>query len=269
MNQNTIQGSWTELKGKIKTAFGKFSEDELESFKGNLEQISGKIQKVYGYAQERAEKEYNDFKANLDGETKKEKVTTTIETSRYTPLFLILLAGALTSATTARASEVSATESSGDRGYAGLLFGGNSTTNSSDPNQTTTTFGATLGAKMTPEFGIGLFGSYYTQRSSGSFMGLPTGASTSTAVITGQANFFAGGLHLGAEAGPAINSWSGNISTAHTGNSNTNMVYGPEAGYDYKFTKTMSLGAEAHYLFSSGDASVNNIQALAALKVWL
>ena len=188
--------------------------------------------------------------------------------SMYSPLSLLVIAGMASAVTANASSEVTAMDL-GEKGYAGILFGGNSTTNAPDSNQTTATFGATLGAKIAPEFGLGLFGSYFSQRSFGSFMGLPTGASTSTAVITGQGNFFAGGLHLGAEMGPAISSWSGNISTAHTGNSNTTMVYGPEAGYDFKFTKTMSLGAEAHYLFSSGDASINNVQAFAALKVWL
>ncbi|MBI3544339.1 MAG: CsbD family protein [Deltaproteobacteria bacterium] len=65
MNKNTVQGNWSEVKGKIKATWSKFSDDEIEAFKGNLELLSGKIQKTYGYAQERAEREYQAFKAAL------------------------------------------------------------------------------------------------------------------------------------------------------------------------------------------------------------
>ncbi len=186
---------------------------------------------------------------------------------------IIMIACSIIAATSVGAAETGATETStasqGEKGYAGILFGGNSTTNSPGDNQTTTTFGATAGAKLASEFGIGLFGSYYSQKSSGSFLGLPSGASTSTAVITGQGNFFAGGFHFGAEAGPAISSWSGYVSNVNAGDSRTVMVYGPEGGYDYKLSKTASIGAEAHYLLSTGDSSIDNIQFLAALKVWM
>lgn len=65
MNQNTVQGNWKEIKGKIKSKFGKFTDDELESFNGKLDQVAGKIQKTYGYSQERAEKEFADLKATF------------------------------------------------------------------------------------------------------------------------------------------------------------------------------------------------------------
>ena len=48
MNSDITQGNWKELKGKILAKWGKFTENEVEEFKGNLEQIVGKIQKTYG-----------------------------------------------------------------------------------------------------------------------------------------------------------------------------------------------------------------------------
>ncbi len=65
MNQNQIQGAWKEIKGAIRTKFAKFTDDDIESFKGNLGQIAGRLQKVYGYAQERAEQEYNELKSSI------------------------------------------------------------------------------------------------------------------------------------------------------------------------------------------------------------
>jgi uncharacterized protein YjbJ (UPF0337 family) len=69
MNSSTFQGNWSELKGKIKTQWAKFNDDDLETLKGNLDQLSGKIQKVYGYGKEQAEREYNEFKQKLNVKT--------------------------------------------------------------------------------------------------------------------------------------------------------------------------------------------------------
>lgn len=65
MNQDTAQGNWTELKGKIKAKWAKLADNDIDEIKGNMENIAGKIQKAYGYAKERAEQEYKDFKAAL------------------------------------------------------------------------------------------------------------------------------------------------------------------------------------------------------------
>ena len=65
MNKDIAQGNWNELKGKIKTKWAKLTDDDVESFKGNLDQISGKIQKTYGYAKEKADGEYRDFQQSL------------------------------------------------------------------------------------------------------------------------------------------------------------------------------------------------------------
>ena len=65
MNNDIFKGNWAEIKGKIKSKWGKLTEDEIETLKGNLDQITGKIQKAYGYAKEQAETEYQSFKQSL------------------------------------------------------------------------------------------------------------------------------------------------------------------------------------------------------------
>jgi uncharacterized protein YjbJ (UPF0337 family) len=80
MNKNISEGKWQEIKGKIRTKFAKFTDDDLESFKGNLEQITGKIKTVYGYAQDKADKEYAALKDSFTDfrtEIKKELASTT------------------------------------------------------------------------------------------------------------------------------------------------------------------------------------------------
>jgi hypothetical protein len=88
-------------------------------------------------------------------------------------------------------------------------------------------------------------------------------------LVLGQLNFFAQGLHIGGEVGPAFSTWSGNISTISAGSSSTALNYGPEVGYDFPLSRRVSLGAEAHYLLTNADGGVNSFQFLGALKVWL
>lgn len=71
MNGDMISGSWTELKGKIKTKWAKLTDSDVDGLQGNLEQLSGKLQKVYGYAKDKAEQEFADFKASLKSNSNK------------------------------------------------------------------------------------------------------------------------------------------------------------------------------------------------------
>lgn len=67
MNKDIAEGNWSEIKGKIKSKWGKLTDDEIETFKGNMGQIAGKVQKAYGYAKEKADAEYTEFKQSLAG----------------------------------------------------------------------------------------------------------------------------------------------------------------------------------------------------------
>jgi uncharacterized protein YjbJ (UPF0337 family) len=52
---------WKDLKGKIKSKFGKLSDSELDSLQGHMDQLQSKVQKVYGYDKEKAERECKRF----------------------------------------------------------------------------------------------------------------------------------------------------------------------------------------------------------------
>ena len=88
MNQNIVEGKWAEIKGMIKARFGKLTDNDIEAFKGRMDQLAGKIQKVYGYAQEQAEKEYAEFTTSL--EPIKTKTTKNIH-EKIAPLIIFLL----------------------------------------------------------------------------------------------------------------------------------------------------------------------------------
>jgi len=61
MNQDTIQGKWTQLKGKVKEQWGKLTDDDIARINGRSDVAVGRLQELYGYERERAEKEWNDF----------------------------------------------------------------------------------------------------------------------------------------------------------------------------------------------------------------
>ncbi|MGZ3652172.1 MAG: CsbD family protein [Bdellovibrionota bacterium] len=61
INNNISGGNWKELKGRIRSAWGKLTDDELETAKGDVTAIAGLIQKKYGTAQEETRKKLNDW----------------------------------------------------------------------------------------------------------------------------------------------------------------------------------------------------------------
>jgi uncharacterized protein YjbJ (UPF0337 family) len=61
MNWDTVKGDWKQFSGKVKTQWGKLTDDELTQINGNREQLEGKIQAKYGYAKEKAKTEVDDW----------------------------------------------------------------------------------------------------------------------------------------------------------------------------------------------------------------
>jgi len=56
INEEILKGKWNEIKGEIRTQWGKMTDDELEKSKGNLTSITGIIQQRYGSKKEEVEK---------------------------------------------------------------------------------------------------------------------------------------------------------------------------------------------------------------------
>jgi uncharacterized protein YjbJ (UPF0337 family) len=52
MNEDILKGKWEDIKGEIQNVWGKLTNDELESVKGNLSSIAGLIQQRYGEAKD-------------------------------------------------------------------------------------------------------------------------------------------------------------------------------------------------------------------------
>ena len=61
MNKDIIQGNWNEVKGKIKQQWGKLTDNDVTQMKGSYEELSGVLQKHYGYQKDQAKKEIDRF----------------------------------------------------------------------------------------------------------------------------------------------------------------------------------------------------------------
>ena len=61
MNADVLKGKWLQLKGKVRSQWGKLTDDELDQINGNSEQLVGLLQERYGYARDRAEREVDTF----------------------------------------------------------------------------------------------------------------------------------------------------------------------------------------------------------------
>ncbi len=66
MDAEINSSRWTDLKGKIKSKWSKFNDDDIESLRDNMDRLTvNRLQKVYGYEKDRAEREYQEFKRTL------------------------------------------------------------------------------------------------------------------------------------------------------------------------------------------------------------
>jgi len=61
MNEDTIAGNWKQFKGKVKEAWGKLTDDDMDVIAGKRDQMVGKIQERYGIAKDEAEKQVTDW----------------------------------------------------------------------------------------------------------------------------------------------------------------------------------------------------------------
>ena len=61
MNADTLKGQWHQVKGEIKNQWGKLTDNDIDQIAGQSEKLLGKLQERYGYARDRAEREFNEF----------------------------------------------------------------------------------------------------------------------------------------------------------------------------------------------------------------
>lgn len=66
MNQDIIQGKWTQLKGSLHAQWGKLTDDDLARSDGNRQYLVGKLQERYGWQKDKAEQEIKSFEQSIN-----------------------------------------------------------------------------------------------------------------------------------------------------------------------------------------------------------
>ena len=61
MNEDVLKGKWMQIKGEVKSQWGKLTDDDLDRVEGDTEQLIGRVQERYGYAREDAKREVDSF----------------------------------------------------------------------------------------------------------------------------------------------------------------------------------------------------------------
>jgi uncharacterized protein YjbJ (UPF0337 family) len=61
MNSDQMAGKWKQMKGAVKTKWGKLTDDDLDVINGQKEQLVGRIQERYGIAKEEAQRQVDDW----------------------------------------------------------------------------------------------------------------------------------------------------------------------------------------------------------------
>ena len=61
MNTDILKGQWTQLKGRVRQEWGRFTNDDVARIDGDREILLGRLQELYGRTREEAEEELEQF----------------------------------------------------------------------------------------------------------------------------------------------------------------------------------------------------------------
>ena len=64
VNQQTLQGNWNEIKGKLRSKWGALTNDDVQTFNGNVDQLVGLIQRKTGEARNSIETYLEELTSN-------------------------------------------------------------------------------------------------------------------------------------------------------------------------------------------------------------
>jgi len=69
MNEDRVQGKWKQMKGALKSRWGKLTDDDLDVIEGQKDQLVGKVRERYGIAKDEAQKQVDEWnRVNRDAE---------------------------------------------------------------------------------------------------------------------------------------------------------------------------------------------------------
>ena len=68
MNWDQLEGKWKQVKGSVRTRWGKLTDDDIDVIGGQKDQLVGKIQERYGIQKDEAQRQVEDWNRTLDDE---------------------------------------------------------------------------------------------------------------------------------------------------------------------------------------------------------
>ncbi|MDX1993691.1 MAG: CsbD family protein [bacterium] len=60
-----MAGLWKQVRGEVRTQWGKLTDDDMEEIAGKRDKLAGKIQERYGIAQEEANRQIDEWANRL------------------------------------------------------------------------------------------------------------------------------------------------------------------------------------------------------------
>lgn len=73
MNKDILEGQWKQIRGEVKSWWGKLTDDDLDRASGKFDVLAGLLQEKYGYTRERAaeeiDKHVTEYETNLKNKT--------------------------------------------------------------------------------------------------------------------------------------------------------------------------------------------------------
>src|SRR5262245_33437160 len=67
MDSNDLQAKWNELKGEIRSQWGKLTDDDIERIAGNRDRLIGMVQERYGYVWDEARQMVDRYLDDFNG----------------------------------------------------------------------------------------------------------------------------------------------------------------------------------------------------------
>ncbi len=74
MNWDQIEGQWHQVKGNVRSKWGKLTDDDVKNLSGKREHLVGKLQVRYGIMKDEAERQADEWIAKLPAPTATKKV---------------------------------------------------------------------------------------------------------------------------------------------------------------------------------------------------
>jgi len=84
MNTDTFEGQWRQMRGEIRSWWGRLTENDLEKVAGKKDRLIGTLQEKYGYTREAAQQEIDRRLREYDERIRTLSAPKSAETTRHT-----------------------------------------------------------------------------------------------------------------------------------------------------------------------------------------